>query len=52
MREDLERLVEELQEKAREDWVKGEWMFSREKKAVEVKERWKDVAGVWTFGDH
>jgi hypothetical protein len=50
-REDLERLVGVLQEGAREDWVKCEWVFESMKDGLCSKERWKDVAGVWVFDE-
>jgi hypothetical protein len=50
-REDLERLVGVLQEEARQDWVRCEWVFESMKEDFYSKELWKDVAGVWIFDE-
>ena len=51
MRDDVERLGEELQEGSREDWKKREWVFADMDEKEYQRARWKDVAGVWMFGN-
>ena len=51
MRDDLERLGEELQEGSHEDWKKREWVFADMDEQEYQKQRWMDVAGVWMFGN-
>ena len=49
-REDVEALTDALQEGARCDWEKKEWLFSPDARAKEYRgDEWKAVAGVWLF---
>ena len=53
LRDDLEQLVDELQSGARDDWLARDWLFEQRgnKDEDHAKQPWKDVAGVWVFGN-